>query len=89
MIPLFAFLIIWVVLLGVFGVITLLTLSQVLRHGLPASSTYLVTFFFLVVVSTVVVASVLFVSQVDWSTSVALLPSGIGGWLPGTVEIPL
>lgn len=77
MIPLSYFLIAWVILLAIFGMMTLLTLLQMLKHGLPSPMTYASTFLFLIVTAGVVVGSAMYFAGVDWSSSVELVPSGV------------
>ena len=76
MIPLYYVLIAWVVLLGIFGFMTLLTLLQMLRHGLPTPSTYVSTFFFLAVIALVVLGVGAQLTTVNWAESVSVLPGG-------------
>lgn len=77
MIPLSYFLIAWAALLAIFGVMMFVTLVQMLRHGLPSISTYLSTLIFLVVTAGVVIGTSLYLTRVDWSVSVQLLPAGL------------
>lgn len=81
MIPLSYFLIVWVILLAIFGVMMLLTLIQMLRHGLSSIETYLVTAVFLSVTAIVVIGTALLLARVDWSTPVQILPDGVSGFL--------
>lgn len=76
MIPLAYFLIAWLVLLGIFSILLLLTLMQTLRHGLPTPSTYISTFLFLAVIALVVLGVGGHLTGVDWEQSVALFPQG-------------
>lgn len=77
MIPLSYFLIAWAVLLAVFGFMTLLTLIQMLRHGLPSMSTYASTFLFLIVAAGVVIGTALYLFQADMSVSINLVPTSL------------
>ena len=77
MIPLSYFLIAWVILLVIFGVLMLLTLVQMLRHGLASPSTYISTFMFLVVTAGVLLWTLMYFTSVDWNTSINVLPEGI------------
>lgn len=74
MIPLSYFLIAWIVLLGIFGIVLLLTLIQVLRHGLPSAGTYVATFLFLAVIALVLLSVSGYLLTVDWTEPIALIP---------------
>lgn len=78
MIPLSYFLIGWTILLAIFGVLMLLTLIQMLQHGLPTSSTYISTFIFLIVTASVVLSTAFYLSKVDWSITVNVIPGFSG-----------
>ena len=82
MFPLSYFLVAWVILLAIFGFMTLLTLIQVLRHGLPSVYTYVFTFSFLLITAGVVIWTSLYFTRVDWSTEVSLVPSSFGSFFP-------
>lgn len=85
MIPLSYFLIAWVILLAIFGVMMLLTLVQMLRHGLPSPWTYITTFIFLIVTAGVVIGSGLYFTGVDWTTTINVIPAEVLPIFPGTV----
>ena len=74
MIPLTYFLIAWVVLLGIFGLAMFVTLLEMLKHGLPAMTTYVATFIFLIVTASVVVGTSLYLTQTDWSIGINIVP---------------
>ncbi len=76
MIPLSTFLIAWIVLLAIFGFVLMLTLIQMLRHGLPTTGTYISTFLFLTVIALVILGVGGHLTTVDWTTQIAVLPSG-------------
>jgi hypothetical protein len=78
MIPLSYFLIAWIIGLGIFAFLLLLTLIQTLRHGLPVPSTYVSTFLFLAVIAFVILGVGVHLTTVDWSGSIAILPNGPG-----------
>ncbi len=80
MIPLSYFLVAWTILLAIFGIIMMLTLIQMLRHGLPSASTYVSTFIFLVVTAGVVIWTAFYLSTVDWSVQIHAIPSGVPGF---------
>lgn len=82
MIPLSYFLIAWTVLLAVFGFMTLLTLIQMLRHGLPSLTTYLTTFIFLLVTAGVIIGTALYLSQADLTVNITVVPSWLLSLFP-------
>ncbi|MBI5654830.1 hypothetical protein HZC53_04230 [Candidatus Uhrbacteria bacterium] len=69
MIPLIYFLLAWVVFLGIFAVMSLLTMMQMLRFGLAGLGTYATTFIFLAVSVAVVLGSAFYFTGVDWNQS--------------------
>ncbi len=75
MIPLSYFLVAWIIFLGIFGVMTTLTLVQMLRYGLSSFWTYASTFIFLVVVVGTLVGLTVYVGGVDWSAPVNIVPN--------------
>lgn len=77
MIPLGYFLIAWIVLLGLYAVLVLLTLLQMIRHGLHTPAAYISTFLFIIVILAVVIGSGLYFSGVDWTGGIDLLPDGL------------
>jgi hypothetical protein len=74
MVPLPFFLIAWVALLAIYGVLVFITLIQMLRHGLPSVGAYVTTFLFLLVTAGVVVWSVLYFTGVNWAVQIDLTP---------------
>lgn len=83
MLPLGYFLIAWLALLGLYAVLLLLTLLQVIRHGLSTPSAYISTFVFIIVVVAVVVGTGLYLTGVDWTKSVNVLPEGLNFFFLG------
>ncbi|HWQ99297.1 MAG TPA: hypothetical protein VN397_00415 [Candidatus Methylomirabilis sp.] len=77
MVSLTVFLIAWIVLLAIFGLLVLLTLVQMLRHGLPSPSTYVTTFLFLLVTAGVVIGTSWYLTGVDWNATINLVPESI------------
>lgn len=77
MIPLTYFLIAWSALLALYGVFVLITLIQMLRHGLPSAATYVTTFVFLLVTAGVVIGTAWYFTGVDWSVTIDLAPERI------------
>ena len=74
MIPLSYFLVAWVILLAIFGVMLMLTLVQMLRHGLSTFGTYASTFIFLVSTVGVLIGVTIYLGGVDWKTEVNVIP---------------
>lgn len=72
MIPLYYFLLVWMVFLAVYAVMALLSLIQMLRFGLTGLGTYLSTFVFLAAASGTIICCALYFSTVDWTISVNL-----------------
>ncbi len=77
MAPLTYFLIAWVAFLAVYGILVLVTLIQMLRHGLPSTATYVTTFVFLIVSAGVIFGTSWYLTDVDWTVSVNMVPEGI------------
>jgi len=78
MVPLGYFLIAWLVLLAFYAVFVLITLIQMLRHGLPSPFTYLSTFIFIAVIAAVVLGCGMYFLNVDWDQTIHVL-SGVTG----------
>lgn len=96
MAPLGYFLIAWLILLAIYAIFVLLTLIQMLRHGLPSPFTYVSTFIFIAVIAAVVLGSGMYFLNVDWNQTVNVLPQGMdlffGGESSGgeiQLDIPL
>jgi cellulose synthase/poly-beta-1,6-N-acetylglucosamine synthase-like glycosyltransferase len=83
MAPLGYFLIAWLILLAIYAIFVLLTLIQMLRHGLPSPFTYVSTFIFIAVIAAVVLGSGMYFLGVDWNQTVNFLPSGIDFFFTG------
>lgn len=83
MIPLGYFLIAWLLLLVIYAVLVLLTIIQMLRHGLPSPFTYVSTFLFVAVIAAVVLGSGMYFLDVDWDKRVDVLPQSIGFFFTG------
>ena len=77
MIPLSVFLIAWLVLLGVYGILSLLSIIQMLRFAISGPMVYLSTFLFILVSLAIIGGTGLYLSHVDWS-----LPMNLGSLLP-------
>lgn len=77
MVPLGYFLIAWLVLLAIYAILVLITLVQMLRHGLPTPFTYISTFIFVAVAVLVVIGSGMYFLSVDWNQIVDVVPKGM------------
>jgi hypothetical protein len=90
MFPLGYFLIAWILLLALYAFLVLLTLTQMLRHGLPTRATYVSTSIFLIVVVAVVLGTGFYLIGVDWTERVNVLPEGFRFFLGGAeMEVSL
>lgn len=69
-IPLFFFLIAWLVLVGIFLLTSAITLLMYLRFGLAGSMTFLSTLIFVIISALMLLASANYLASVDWSQSV-------------------
>lgn len=87
MVPLGYFLIAWLVLLAIYAVLVLITLIQMLRHGIPSAFTYISTFVFIAVIVLVVVGCGLSFLNVNWNCSVNVIPEGMGFFFSGN-DVP-
>lgn len=88
MIPMGYFLLAWMILLGIHGVLTLLTLMQLFRNGSHSPATYLAAFGFLAVIVGVVIGSGSYFLNVDWNQQIDIVPSGLRSVIPGINTAP-
>ncbi len=72
MIPLIWLLLGWLVLMAIFAIATLLTVSVYVRYGVAYASTYLASAAFLGVIALVLIVTGLKLLMVDWSSSLNL-----------------
>jgi len=96
MVPLGYFLLAWLVLLAIYAFLVLLTLVQMLRHGLPSVSAYASIFIFLIVTVGVVLGTGFYLISVDWTESANVIPKGLEfifgggrGATPGEIQLDL
>lgn len=75
MIPFSWLLLAWLVMLGVFGLVALITLFTHVRYGVANFTTYISTLAFLGVVSVVLFLTGTYFMQVDWTQSLDLGPT--------------
>jgi hypothetical protein len=81
MIPLFAFLILWLILVGVYVVLALITMMQMLRFGISSPSAIFLTIFYLIIAIFILGGTALYLFTVDWSIAFDLGPSLIPSFL--------
>lgn len=72
MIPLVYLLLVWLILVGIFAVMTLLTIMMSVRHSVASFGAYASTLLFLVVVAWVLIAAGIYFMGVDWSQPLQL-----------------
>ena len=77
-IPLLWFLFVWLGLVGIFGLMSFLTVAMTLRFGVSCAATYVYTGLFVLVSATVLFLTAGYLATVDWSLPVVLFgPSPI------------
>lgn len=76
MIPIIWFLVVWFVMLGLFALLTAVTLFMHFRFGLTGSGIFASSTVFLGVVALVLILSAIYLFQVDWSQSLEIMSSG-------------
>ena len=86
MIPLSYIVIGWLILLLIYLIFLLLTLTQMLKHGTKSPATVISTFVFMSVSAIVLFASANIVLRSDWSQPVQILPNGFTSLIPGSTE---
>ncbi|MFZ2803606.1 MAG: hypothetical protein WA001_00110 [Patescibacteria group bacterium] len=85
MIPLSYFLIAWFIFLGIYGIMSLISMLQLVRLGLAGAGTFLSATFFMVVIVLVVLGTGSYFVGVDWHQGMNLF-----GWLSSSsVSQPL
>ena len=72
MVPLSLFLLIWCILLGIFGLMAFISMFQMLRYGITGAGTTLPTTIFLSIVALTVLGASAHLTTVDWTQSVSL-----------------
>lgn len=72
MIPLSLFLIIWLVLLGVYAILAFFSVIQMLRYGVAGPMSVFSTGIFLVVAVLVIAGTGLYLLTVDWSLGIEI-----------------
>jgi len=73
MIPLFYFLLAWIVFLGLYGLMALMSIYQFMRFGIAQTGTWLTTVIFCTVTFLVVMGTGYLLIGVDWNQSLNLL----------------
>ncbi|MFA5130032.1 MAG: hypothetical protein WC477_03895 [Patescibacteria group bacterium] len=90
MFPLGYLLVAWLILLLIHGLVSLLTLIQILRYGSSSSGTYFVCFIFVGVIALVVLGTGKFLLDIDWNTPVSIIPQSLTSIFGRTAtDIPL
>ncbi|MBM3205045.1 hypothetical protein FJZ48_03650 [Candidatus Uhrbacteria bacterium] len=72
MFPLLWLLVAWLILMALFGILTLITVSLNFRYAPAGMTTYVTTLVFLLVVVGVFVLTIPYLVTVDWSQSINL-----------------
>lgn len=85
MIPLYVFLLAWLLFLGLYAIMSFLSVLQMVRFGVAGSGTWLATMAFLVVAFFVIAGSGFYFLTVDWHQSLDVL-SIIGSNAPTYVQ---
>lgn len=75
MFPLSWLLLGWLLAIGLFGILSLLTLSIHLKYAVSSFTTYAMTALFLGVTIFTLLFAVTYIASVDWSQSMDLMPS--------------
>jgi hypothetical protein len=72
MIPLPVFLIAWLILLGIYVMLSLISMMQMVRFGIASTMTYFSTAIFLIVAVLMIGGTGLYLATVDWSLGLDL-----------------
>jgi hypothetical protein len=72
MIPMAYLLLVWLTLVGIFAIMTLLTVLMSIRHSVASFGAYASTLLFLVVTAWVLIATGIYFLGVDWSQPLQL-----------------
>ncbi|HEU0051411.1 MAG TPA: hypothetical protein VFQ60_05155 [Patescibacteria group bacterium] len=70
MLPLSWFLIGWLILMAIFAIVVLLTITVYLRYGVAYPTTYIASIIFLSVIAIVFISACSYLAGVDWSGSI-------------------
>lgn len=71
MIPLYVFLIAWLIFLGLYAILSLISVLQMLRFGVSGVGTYLTTLLFLFVGIGVIIGAAMLLKNTDWKQYVS------------------
>lgn len=83
MIPFYAFLLAWLVFIALYGVMSLISIIQMLRFGIAVSGTWLSTITFLVVAFVVILGTGWYLLGIDWQQALNAF-----GWLESISFFP-
>jgi hypothetical protein len=72
MVPLSFFLLLWCILLGIFGLMAFVSMFQMLRYGITGAGTTLPTILFLCIVAFTILGASAHLVTVDWTQSISL-----------------
>lgn len=72
MIPLSFFLIAWLIFLGIYGILALVSIMQMVRFGVAGSMTYFSTAIYIVVAFIAIGATAAYLLTVDWNLALDL-----------------
>ena len=92
MIPLAIFLTIWLILIFIYGILTLITLGEFFKHATPSPIAYGYAIIFIGVIITVVLGCGSYLLNVDWNQKADLIPSSIQSMITGSgqaKDVPL
>ncbi len=73
MIPLYLFLLAWFVFLGFYGLMSLVSVFQLMRYGIAQTGTWVTTMLFCTVALLVVIGAGFFLLSTDWNQSLNIL----------------
>lgn len=75
MIPLVFFLFAWMILVGIFLIVALITVYMAVRYGLSGPITAFTTLLFIAVTCFILFGTAFVLMSVDWTQSINLIPS--------------
>lgn len=84
MIPLWIFLLIWLIFMGLFSLMSCISVVQMMRYGIRTSGTYLITSIFVITTVITISGSGIFFLNTDWSQEVNIFE----GWTSSTLFNP-
>jgi hypothetical protein len=88
MIPLWIFLLIWLVLMSMYVIMAFLSVMQLMRYGVASFGTYVSSFGFLAITSIVILGTGIYFLTVDWSQGLDLFSGLSSSGVFQTPELP-